>query len=147
MKAGAVSLLAVMLTGCSRMPEGTHHSGTSAFSLTHVSAQRSGDHVHLSVTVKVKNSGREPLTLTPPAVQLWMGKDRAAAPFIAPGLEPAVIAPGVEAEAATHWWLAASEWPGPLELEVNGGRETVKSGGGISINALAEGGRHGGETA
>ena len=101
-------------------------------------AERSGDHFHLTITARIKNSGAAPLSLTAPAVQLFTGKDKPAAPFIAPGLEPSVIAAGAESEADTHWWLPASDLAGGLTLEVTGIRQPVTSAGAIVFDSLPE---------
>ncbi len=115
--------LCLLLTGCGGRSTST---GTPApFTVTSVAAQRSGDHLHVTITVKVRNSGTVPLTLAPPTTQLWTGKDKPVPPFIAPGLEPSVISPGTESEASTHWWLEDPSAAAALELEINGTRQPV----------------------
>lgn len=135
-------LAVVLFAGCGKNPSpapgGSIASAPSNFTVRAVTAQRSGDHIHLTVTVHINNPGNNPLTQTPPAVQLWIGKDKPAAPFIAPGLEPAVIAPGAASDAATHWWLAGSDLSGSLELEIAGARQTVKTVGTFTLNSLVE---------
>lgn len=131
---------AVLLAGCGKKPPAPSAAAApSTFTIRAVTAERSGDHLHLTVAVLVKNPGSSPLTLTPPAAQLWIGKEKPAGPFIAPGLESAVIAAGAESEAASHWWLAASDLSGSLELEIAGTSQIVKSTGDFVLDSLAEG--------
>jgi hypothetical protein len=133
------AVLVVSLAACRReSPAPSSAAAPSTFAIRGVTAERVGDHLRLTVTALVKNPGPAPLTLAPPAAQLWIGNDKLAAPFIAPGLDPAVIAPGTESEAATHWWLAASDLTGSLELEVAGLRQPVKSVDAFAIEALTE---------
>ncbi len=140
MKLLAVSaVLLAALSACRREPAaGSGGLIRSTFTIRAVAAERAGDHLHLTVTVRAKNAGSIPLALAPPAAQLWIGSDKPAAPFIAPGSEPELVAPGGEAEAATHWWLAASDLSGPLELEIAGVRQPVKSAEAFAIKALPE---------
>lgn len=127
-------------TGCRREPSApSAGSSPSPFTIRALTAERSGDHLHLTVTVLAKNPGSAPLLLAPPAVRLWIGRDKTAAPFIAPGLEPAAIAPGVESEGTTHWWLTGADLSGPLELEIGGARQTVKTSDAFISGSLAEG--------
>ena len=131
---------AVILPGCRKEP--SPPAGTSApsnFTIRALTAERSGDHIHLTITVHLNNPGTNPLILTPPAVQLWIGNEKPAAPFIAPGLEPEVIAPGAESEGCTHWWLAAPELSHALELEIAGARQTVKTADYFVLDSLVEG--------
>jgi hypothetical protein len=115
--------LCLLLTGCGGKSATT---GTLApFTVTSAVARRSGDHLHVTVTVKVQNRGTAPITLAPPVAQLWAGKDKPVPPFIAPGLEPSVISPAAEAEADTHWWLESPGTAAALELEINGVRQPV----------------------
>jgi hypothetical protein len=93
--------------------------------------------VHLTLAAQVMNPGAAPLTLAPPAVQLFAGS-KPVEPFIAPGLEPAVIPPGGEAVAATHWWLSAADLSGALTLEVSGSRAEVKSAAAFALDVLPE---------
>lgn len=144
MKCGATSVVlgVAFAAGCSKEPSGSTdqtipHAGS--VTITSLVAERSGDHLHLTVTALVKNPGPGPLTLAPPAAQLWIGKDKPAAPFIAAGLAPAVVASGAESEAATHWWLAAVDLRGSLEMEIAGAKLVVKEAGDFSVNSLAEG--------
>lgn len=136
-------LAAFLFASCGKEPSpasgGPTAAAPSAFTVRSLTAERSGDHLHLTVTVTVKNSSCAPLLLAPPAVQLWIGKDKSADPFIAPGLEPAEIAPGDESEGATHWWLAGSDLSGSLELEFAGARQTAKTAGAFVLASLAEG--------
>lgn len=137
------AFLCAILTGCGRKPASSPteslRAAASNFWIAALTAERSGDHLHLTVTVSVRNRILAPLTLTPPAAQLWIGKDKPAAPFIAPGLEPSVIAPGAESDAVTHWWLPASDLSGSMELEIFGVRQAVKSAGAFDIESLPEG--------
>ena len=140
MKTGSV-ILCVMLcaAGCRReSASGTKGTEGTGFTVKALTAERSGDFVHLTMLVLVNNTGPAPLSLTPPAVQLFAGGSRAVAPFIAPGLEPVAITPGAEATAVTHWWLAAADLSGSLELEINGSRATVKSTAAFAIDSLPE---------
>ncbi len=140
MKILAVSVVLIAaVSACRREPAaGSGGLIRTTFTIRAVAAERSGDHLHLTVTVRAKNAGSIPLALAPPAAQLWIGSDKPAAPFIAPGLEPALVAPGGEAEGATHWWLAASDLSGPLELEIAGVRQPVKSTEPFAFNSLPE---------
>ena len=140
MKLFAVSVVLIAaLSACRREPAaGSGGPIRSTFTIRNVAAERSGDHLHLTVGVRVRNSGSIPLALSPPAAQLWIGGDKPAAPFIAPGLEPVLVAPSGEADAATHWWLAATDLSGPLELEIAGVRQLVKSAGAFPLNSLSD---------
>jgi hypothetical protein len=129
----------VLLAACDKVPTGPTGPASAPFTVTGVTAERSGAHVHLTVNARVKNPGPAPLTLGPPAAQLRIAGDRPAPPFIAPGLEPGVLSPGVESDAATHWWLAADDLSGSLELEISGARQVVKSPGEFPVSALDEG--------
>ena len=138
--AAAVSFVigAVTLSGCGKRSSNPPGAAVpSAFKVHSLTAVRSGDHLHVTVTVEVRNTGTRPLVLTPPIAQLWIGKDKPAAPFIAPGLEPAVIAPGTASEAATHWWLAVTDLAGSLELEINAVRQPIHAGT-VSLDSLPE---------
>ena len=136
-------LAAVLFVSCGKEPPpasgGSTAAAPSAFIIRSLTAERSGDHLHLTVTVHVKNPGTAPLTLTPPGAQLWIGKDKPAAPFIAPGLEPGIVDPGGESEAATHWWLAGSDLSGSLDLEISGARQTVKTASAFVLSSVVEG--------
>lgn len=112
-------------------------AATSGGMVKSILAERSGNNLHLTLTAQVKNSGAGPLTLAPPAVQLWAGA-KAMEPFIAPGLEPAVIPAGGEMEGATHWWVSAGDLSGGLTLEMGGQRVEVKSGSPFALDLLPE---------
>jgi chromate transport protein ChrA len=116
---------------------GTAPVTASAFAVKSLTAERADDHLHLTITAQVKNPGATALTLAPPAVQLYAGT-MAVEPFIAPGLEPAVIPPGGEAEAVTHWWLAAADLSGALTLEISGASAEVKSTAAFALDLLPE---------
>jgi hypothetical protein len=135
---GLAAGVAMLLAACGNEPTGPTGPTSAPFTVTDVTAERSGAHLHLTVNVRVKNSGPAPLTLGPPAAQLWIAGARTAPPFIAPGLEPGVISPGAENDAATHWWLAANDLSGSLELEISGARQLVKSPGVFPADALDE---------
>lgn len=109
----------------------------SNFTVKSLTAERTGDHLHLTITAQVKNPGAGALTLGPPAVQLFAGTNPVE-PFIAPGLEPAVIPAGSEAEATTHWWLAAADASGVLTLGISGARAEVKSASPFALDQLPE---------
>ncbi len=117
---------------------GADSFSVSKFYLTALTAERSGDHIHLIVTVHIRNPFPTPLRLDPPTAQLWIGSKNRALPFLAPGLEPPVIGPGAESEAATHWWIGASEFAGPLELKIADTRQPVKSMSAFSFDSLPE---------
>lgn len=132
----------LLLAGCKppASPSGSGSPATktnSTFTVTGLLAERAGDHLHTKVTVRVRNPGTAALSLSPPAVQLLAGT-KPVEPFIAPGLEPAVIPAGGEAEAATHWWVAAGDLSGALTLEIGGARTEVKSGSAFALDALPE---------
>jgi sarcosine oxidase gamma subunit len=132
-------LLAVSaLSACGPAPApGGGKSKASSFAVRYLTAERTGDHLHLTIAAQVKNPGAAALTLTPPAVQLF-AETKAVPPFLAPGLEPAVIPPGGEAEAVTHWWLAAADLSGALTLEISGARAEVKSTAAFALDLLPE---------
>ena len=132
-------LAAVLFANCGKKPSASPGAvALSPFTVRALTAERSGDHLHLTVTVRVKNPGSAPLLLASPAAQLRIGEDKHAAPFIAPGLEPAAIAPGAESEGVTHWWLSQDELSGSLEMEISGVRQPVKSAGPFPFEALPE---------
>ena len=130
-----------LLAGCKPSPpSGGGKSApvaTATFTVKSLTAERAGDHLHLTLTTQVKNPAASALTLAPPAVQL-LANGKAVEPFIAPGLEPVVLAPGAEAEAALHWWLAAAELSGALTLEIAGSRVVVKSAGAFALELLPD---------
>ncbi len=109
----------------------------STFTVNSLTAERSGDHVRLTITSQVKNPGTTPLTLAPPAARLFAGTT-AVEPFIAPGLDPPVISAGGESEAATHWWLSAADLRDALTLEITGARAEVKSTTAFALDLLPE---------
>ena len=146
MKARALRIFTVasaaLAVGCEKQAPTPSSAATpatpSAFTVRALTAERSGNHVHLTVTARIKNPGTAPLSLTAPAVQLFTGDDKKAAAFIAAGLEPAVIAAGAESEADTHWWLAGADVAGALTLEATGIRQSVASAGSIAFDSLPE---------
>jgi len=107
------------------------------FTVKSLIAERTGDHLHLTLTAQVKNLGTAALTLAPPAMQLFAGT-KPVEPFIAPGLEPTVIPAGGGAEAATHWWLTAADLSGAMTLEIRGARAEVKSASPFALDRLPE---------
>jgi chromate transporter len=109
----------------------------ATFTVRSLTAERTGDHLHLTVTALVKNRGTTALAAAPPEVQLFAGT-KAVEPFIAPGLEPRVITAGGEDEAATHWWLTAADLGGALTLEISGARAEVKSASSFALDLLPE---------
>ena len=132
---------AAVLVSCKPAPApggGKAAVSASTFTVKSLTAERSGDHLHLTLTAQVKNPGAEVLTLSAAAVKLMTADGRAVEPFIAPGLEPAVIAPGSEAEAATHWWLAAADLAGALTFDISGARAEVKSAAAFALDLLPE---------
>jgi hypothetical protein len=133
--------VAGLLCGCKpASPAGNGKATTvsaSTFTVKSLTAERSGPHVHLTIAALVKNPGATALTLTPPAAQLFAGA-KSVEPFIAPGLEPAVIPAGGEAEVATHWWLAAGDLSGALTLDIAGARAEVKSAAAFALDLLPE---------
>ena len=138
-----VSLVSVsaLLAACSpdAPPKGKSGAAaaTSVFTVKSILAERSGANLHLTLMVQVKNPGAAALTLTPPGVRLLAGA-KAVEPFIAPGLEPAVIPAGGEAEGATHWWVGEGDLSGPLVLEIGGVRAEVKNGSAFALDSLPE---------
>ena len=130
-----------LLAGCKPSPpSGGGKSApvaTATFTMKSLTAERAGGHLHLTLTAQVKNPGSAALTLAPPTVQL-LANGTAAEPFISPGLEPAVLAPGAEMETALHWWLAAEEVTGALTLDIAGARAEVKSAGTFALDLLPE---------
>jgi hypothetical protein len=83
-----------------------------------------GTHRRLRLLVHAENTTTAPLAAAPPAIQLFAG-DKPVPPFLAPGLEPGVIAPGQSAEVETHWWLSPGDTAAALTLVVNGARHSV----------------------
>ncbi len=143
MKARALRIFTVasaaLAVGCEKQAPAPSSAATpSAFTVRALTAERSGDHVHLTVTARIKNTGPAPLSLTAPVVQLFTGDNKKAAAFVAPGLEPAVIAAGAEMDAETHWWLAGADVADALTLEVTGIRQPLKSAGSIAFDSLPE---------
>ena len=131
--------VAALATGCGKQPSAPASAPASSnFTVRALRVERSGDHLHLTITARIKNSGTAPLPLTAPVVQLFTGKDKPAAPFIAPGLESSVLAAGAESEADTHWWLAGADMDSGLTLEVTGIRQPVTSAGAIVFDSLPE---------
>lgn len=124
MKAWMPAVLAavsVLAGACRRESPGAAKTST-AFTITGLTAEPAGDHAHVIITVKATGPASGPVTLAPPACRLWTSSGEEVPPFIAPGLEPAILTPGVETEAATHWWLRAKDLKNTLELEINGTR-------------------------
>ena len=130
-----------LLAGCKPSPPSAGGKSatvaTATFTVKSLTAERAGDHLHLTLTAQVKNPGATALTLAPPAVQL-LANGKAVEPFIAPGLELVVLAPVAETEAALHWWLSAAEVNGALTLEIAGARVEVKSAAVFALDALPE---------
>lgn len=147
MKAALLSLcgVAVLLApACKPSPGGGGSGEPSAVAgsssvVKSVAARRVADHVHLMLSLRVKNPDSTAFALTPPAVRVWAGR-REVEPFVAPGLEPPVISPGGEAEVETHWWLAASDLSGGITLEMNSSRTEIKSAAAFALDLLPEGG-------
>ena len=141
----AAAAAVLLLAGCREKPPGPSGpapaapavSASASVAITGLTAARSGAHLHLTVSAKVKNTGSAPLVMAPPAVQFRAGS-RPVPPFIAPGLDPAAVAPGGESSADTHWWLAAADLVGPLELDVAGARVSVKSAAPFALESLSE---------
>ena len=129
----------LLAAGCGKQPA-TPASVTapSPFAVRALTAERSGDHVHLTVTARIKNTGTAPLSVAAPAVQVFTGEGKPADQFIAPGLEPDVIASGAEMDAETHWWLARADVAGALTMEVSGIRQSVTSAGSFDFDSLPE---------
>jgi hypothetical protein len=133
---------AALACGCRREATGSSgEQGTDSrdLSVLAVTGERSGDHVHLTVRLRVANNRSTPVTLTPPAVQLWAEHNRAVPAFLAAGLMPATVAAESEGEADTHWWLAADDVAGALEIEFTGARQTVKTAAPFAFTSLPEG--------
>ena len=136
-------LLPLALAGCRREPLASAGAASAAvaagdFSVTGLQAERSGSHLHLIVQLQIKNPAAAPLVLAPPGVQLRAGKDRAVSPFIAPGLEPDLVAAGTESATVTHWWLAPEDLSGELTMEIGGAVAVIKNAGAFDAAALPE---------
>ena len=137
----ASGVAAGWFAGCKPSPpSGGGKSATvaaSTFTVKSLTAERAGDHLHLTLTTQVNNPAASALTLAPPAVQL-LANDKAVEPFIAPGLEPIALAPGAETEAALHYWLTAADLSSALTLEIAGARAEVKSAGAFALELLPD---------
>jgi hypothetical protein len=137
----SLAFAALLYSACGPAAPPGKKTGTtvpaSTFTVKSLTAERSGPHVHLTIAAQVKNPGPAALTLTPPAAQLFAGA-KSVEPFIAPGLEPAVIPAGGEAEASTHWWLSTADVAGPLTLDIAGARAEVKSPSAFALDLLPE---------
>ncbi len=108
---------ALLLGACRREP-----AKPEPFTISQVVAEKNGDHIHLEVIVRIPAGPA--LTLKPPVCQLYAG-GKPVPPFIAPGLQPSMVAARAQAEAPTHWWLPADTRRNSLELEINGSRRKV----------------------
>lgn len=116
-------LLLLLLSGC-RKDQPAPAPGTTGAAVKVAECVREENHRRLRLVVPLANTGATPLTTGPPVVQLLAG-EQPVPPFIAPGLEPAVIAPGQTAEVETHWWLPEDQAGASLTLVANGTRHPV----------------------
>ncbi len=88
--------------------------------------ERDFGNARLDLRVRLTNRQSRRLLLTPPAVRLMDGAGSDIPAFILPVEKPPELAPQTEATAMLRFWLEKSHLQGPLTLEVNGERATVK---------------------
>ena len=141
--AAALVLLLSLHGGCRKDTAGPSTSSTAgakagAYSVKSVTAERSGDHLHLTIILQRGAGTRQSPGANDPLIELWTGNGKPVPPFIAPGLDPSVLSKDRPDEAETHWWVAADDLSGTLELNISGTRLPVKDAAAFDVTTLAD---------